>query len=201
MKMELVGKFAILALTLSPQIILAQQPSVTDQVYFDINSGDTYIGRIVIGLYGDDVPKTATNFAELAKGYNFSGQIQGYKGSSFHRVIPNFMIQGGDFIRGDGTGGKSIYGAKFDDENFTLKHTGPGILSMANSGPNSNGAQFFITTAITDWLDDKHVVFGRVLSGMNVVTLIENTPTGYGNKPQTNQTIVDSGICKTSNCS
>lgn len=144
------------------------------QVYFDIKLGQygdaVSLGRITMELKQDVCPKTAENFRQLAISPTVG---EGYLGSPFHRVIPSFMCQGGDFTRGDGRGGKSIYGDKFPDENFTLVHTGPGILSMANSGPNTNGSQFFICVAKTPWLDGKHCVFGQIVDGYNVVKAME----------------------------
>jgi len=152
-------------------------------VFFDMSLGGAPVGRIEMELRADVAPKTAENFRALCtgeKGVGRSGKPLHFQGSSFHRVIPDFMCQGGDFTNHNGTGGESIYGMKFPDENFKLKHSEPFLLSMANAGPNTNGSQFFLTTVKTPWLDGKHCVFGKVISGTDVVKKIEAVGSGSG---------------------
>ena len=173
-----------------PETINPQNP----KVFLDVKIGEAEPKRIEIELFKDKVPKTAENFRCLCTGEK--GENLTYKNCTFHRVIKNFMIQGGDFDKGDGTGGKSIYGDKFDDENFVYKHNKEGILSMANSGPNTNGSQFFITCKDTPWLDGKHVVFGKVIKGIEVVKEVEAVKVGENDKPEVKVVISDCGEIK-----
>ena len=173
-------------------------PEITHKVFFDVSIGGKPQGRIIMGLYGKVVPRTVENFRALCTcetGMGNFGKPRCYKGSIFHRIIPSFMIQGGDFVSGNGYGGESIYGEKFRDENFQLKHTRPFLLSMANSGPNTNGSQFFITTVETPWLDGRHVVFGAVEAGSEIVKKIEAVGTESGT-PSEEVSITDSGELK-----
>lgn len=166
------------------------QMAKNPEVFFDVSADSKPLGRIVMELRADVAPRTVENFRALCTGEK-GGELT-FKNSPFHRIIPQFMLQGGDFTRQNGTGGKSIYGDKFNDENFTLKHTEPGLLSMANAGPNTNGSQFFLTTVKCPWLDGKHVVFGKVTSGMDVVKAVEGLGSESG-KPKAKVVITNCG--------
>jgi len=191
-KRETLLSLGATALSLSrskPAAAAGTEPEITQKVFFDVKVGDQPPERLILGLYGKDVPRTAANFASLATGEKGFG----YKGTIFHRVIKNFMLQGGDFERFNGTGGKSIYGRKFEDENFKIPHS-VGSLSMANAGPNTNGSQFFITVAETPWLNGRHVVFGKLLEGQDTVKRIENLPVDRGSRPLQRVEVVSSGL-------
>ncbi|KAF0683376.1 Aste57867_24588 [Aphanomyces stellatus] len=165
-------------------------------VFFDVALGGAPLGRIRMELFKNECPKTVENFRQFCTGeYRRNELPVGYKASTFHRVIKDFMVQGGDFLKGDGTGRMSIYGDKFADENLTLRHTEAGLLSMANSGPGTNGCQFFITCGPCDWLDGKHVVFGKLLDSASLLVMrkIESVPTGANNKPRTPVVITECG--------
>ncbi|GLT42911.1 hypothetical protein SLA2020_168880 [Shorea laevis] len=169
---------------------------ITHRVYLDVDIDGQRLGRIVIGLYGQVVPKTVENFRALCtgeKGNGARGKAFHYKRTPFHRIISGFVIQGGDIAHGDRRGGESTYGGTFFDENFKIKHSHAGVVSMANSGPDSNGSQFFITTVKASWLDGEHVVFGKVIQGMDTVYAIEGGAGTYSGEPRKKVIIADSG--------
>ncbi|XP_019414184.1 PREDICTED: peptidyl-prolyl cis-trans isomerase CYP21-1-like [Lupinus angustifolius] len=175
---------------------IEENPEITHRVFLDVDIDKQHLGRIVIGLYGQVVPKTVENFRALCtgeKGKSASGLKLHYKGTPLHRIISGFVIQGGDVVHHDGKGSESIYGGTFPDENFKIKHSHAGVVSMANSGPDSNGSQFFITTVKAYWLDGDHVVFGKVVQGMDIVFAIEGGAGTYSGKPRKKVVIVDSG--------
>eukprot|EP01134_Creolimax_fragrantissima_P004624 CFRG4624T1 len=163
-------------------------------VFMDISIGGQDVGRMKFELFADIVPKTAENFRQFCTGEHLSNGVpQGYKNSSMHRIIKEFMVQGGDFLKGDGTGATSIYGSSFPDEVFSVKHDAPGLLSMANSGKDTNGSQFFITCAKCEFLDGKHVVFGKLVDGLLTLRKIENVPTGIKDKPKLSVVVTQCG--------
>ena len=189
---------AVFFLALATTVMAGGDPidTITQKVYFDVEIDGEKTGRIVFGMFGNTVPRTVSNFAQLATGEagtGNSGKPLHFKGSAFHRIIPGFMAQGGDFTLGDGRGGESVFGNKFEDENFLLKHTKPMLLSMANAGPNTNGSQFFITFAATPWLDGRHVVFGEVIEGEEIVQALERIGSGSG-KTSKKAVIADCGV-------
>ncbi|KAL5169019.1 Peptidyl-prolyl cis-trans isomerase CYP21-1 [Glycine soja] len=165
-----------------------EEPEITHRVFLDIDIDKQRLGRIVIGLYGQVVPKTVGE-----KGKSENGIKLHYKGTPFHRIISGFVIQGGDIVHHDGKGSESIFGGTFPDENFKIKHSHAGVVSMANSGPDSNGSQFFLTTVKARWLDGEHVVFGKVVQGMDIVYVIEGGAGTYSGKPRKKVVIADSG--------
>lgn len=181
-------KLAIFAF-LTALATMAASEKVTDKVFFDVEIAGKPAGRMVFGLFGETVPKTAKNFKHLA----LHTEGFGYKNSDFHRVIAGFMAQGGDFQNGDGTGGKSIYGEKFADENFKIEHTSRGLLSMANAGKDTNGSQFFITFKETPWLNGRHVVFGKLIEGEDVLDKLERLTVNPNDRPTSPTKIVDCG--------
>ncbi|KAI7724436.1 hypothetical protein M8C21_017279 [Ambrosia artemisiifolia] len=191
--------FVFLAFSSSSQLeedAVEEVHEITHRVFLDVDIDKQRLGRIVIGLYGEVVPKTVENFRALCTGEfgkGASGKPLHYKGTPFHRIIPGFMIQGGDTVYGNGRGNESIYGGVFRDENFKIKHSHAGMVAMVNSGPDSNGAQFFITTVKTYWLDGEHVVFGKVIEGMDTVYAIEGGAGTYSGKPRKKVVIADSG--------
>ncbi|KAL6270809.1 hypothetical protein ACE6H2_027720 [Prunus campanulata] len=175
---------------------LEEVPEITHRVYLDVDIEGQHLGRIVIGLYGQVVPKTVENFRALCtgeKGKGAKGTPLHYKGTPFHRIVSGFMIQGGDIVYRDGRGYESIYGGTFADENFRVKHSHAGVVSMVNSGPDSNGSQFFITTIKASWLDGEHVVIGKVIQGMDTVYAIEGGAGTYSGKPRKKVTVAESG--------
>ena len=167
---------------------------INSQPYFDIKIGDENVGRITFQLFDEEVPKTCRNFRYLSSYGLFNKKNPSYENTKFHRIIKDFMLQGGDITRGDGSGGYSIYGEHFDDENFNLTHNQPGMLSMANAGPNTNSSQFFITTKKTPWLDNKHVVFGIITSGFDIVKKIEEIETDEKDRPLKEVEIIKCGL-------
>lgn len=191
MNAQIISYFLLLWCFVFAAPVENQDPPITHYVSFDIAHGQDQLGTIKIGLFGSVVPKTVDNFFELAT--KMGDNNKGYNNTIFHRIIKDFMIQGGDFEYGSGIGGYSIYGKKFEDENFQLSHSKIGRLSMANAGPDSNGSQFFITTSITSWLDGKHVVFGQVVEGLDlIIEKIQNVKTGKHDKPEQDVRIIKS---------
>ncbi|GAB1607843.1 peptidyl-prolyl cis-trans isomerase-like [Argonauta hians] len=206
MKQILLNSLSVLLLLVVVSVCNASEEkqsnyTITEVAWFVVEAknyygaGEDFTGKFSIGLFGDTVPMTVMNFAKITKGHTTGKHKLRYKNSNIHRIVPDFVIQMGDITAGDGTGGRSIFGEKFNDENFILSHKAAGFVSMANHGPDSNGSQFFILLTPARWLDSKHVVFGKVIDGMDIVKTLGDVPSDINTAvPKNRVKVIDCGV-------